>query len=561
MSDLTIPMRRVLVIGLDGGTFDVLLPLVDEGRLPHLKRLMDGGAWGRLRTVVPPGTGPAWSSIITGLDPSNHGIADLIVRAEKSYDLAFLNASSLRAPTIWDLVGSFGGEVVVLNVPMTYPASRVNGLLITGLDTPAGAGGCTYPPDLLETVRSIEPGYRITPDEAYVPGREGRYLAELTSLVRAKAHVLTEILRKVPWKFAMQVFSETDFLQHALWHTIDRAHPRHRAKDEEKYRPGVVEFYEKLDALVGEAAQVVGDDGSLVIISDHGAGPLHEFIHANNMLLAAGIMKVRRHPLSWIKYLLFRAGLTPLGVYRLGAARKLGRARMGLRWTSKGYNLLRRFFFSFSDIDWKRTRAYAVSGGVYGGMFVNLQGREPSGAVPREQYDEVRRGLKQMLLDLRHPGTGKPLMKQVVMREEIYSGRFLEELPDLYFLPSDPTQAVFGDFEFSSNRVVEPASEAISAQHRMDGIMVLKGPGIKRGAGLGGMTVTDTLPLVLYLMGLPIPEGLDGKFNPAIFEEKEIAQRPPAYFKLDDDGYAGRHRRATDDESIKQRLKGLGYIS
>jgi predicted AlkP superfamily phosphohydrolase/phosphomutase len=554
-------MRRVLVIGLDGGTFDVLLPLVDEGRLPHLKRLMDGGAWGRLRTVVPPGTGPAWSSIITGLDPSNHGIADLIVRAEKSYDLAFLNASSLRAPTIWDLVGSFGGEVVVLNVPMTYPAGRVNGLLITGLDTPAGAGGCTYPPDLLETVRSIEPGYRITPDEAYVPGREGRYLAELTSLVRAKAHVLTEILQKVPWKFAMQVFSETDFLQHALWHTIDRAHPRHRAEDEERYRPAVVEFYETLDALVGEAAQVVGDDGSLVIISDHGAGPLHEFIHANNILLAAGIMKVRRHPLSWIKYILFRAGLTPLGVYRVGAARKLGRARMGLRWTSKGYNLLRRFFFSFSDIDWKRTRAYAVSGGVYGGMFVNLRGREPSGTVPREQYDEARLGLKQMLLDLRHPGTGKPLVKQVVMREEVYSGRFLEELPDLYFLPSDPTQAVFGDFEFSSNRVVEPASEAISAQHRMDGIMVLKGPGVKRGAGLGGMTVTDTLPLVLYLMGLPIPEGLDGKFNPALFEEKEIAQRPPTYFKLDDGDYAGRHRRATDDESIKQRLKGLGYIS
>jgi hypothetical protein len=108
---------------------------------------------------------------------------------------------------------------------------------------------------------------------------------------------------------------------------------------------------------------------------------------------------------------------------------------------------------------------------------------------------------------------------------------------------------------------VEPASEAISAQHRMDGILVLKGPGVKRGTDLGGMTVTDTLPLVLYLMGLPIPEGLDGKFIPALFEEKQIAERPPTYFKMEDAGYAGRHRQATDDESIKQRLKGLGYIS
>jgi len=270
---------------------------------------------------------------------------------------------------------------------------------------------------------------------------------------------------------------------------------------------------------------------------------------------------VRRRPLSWIKYWAFRAGFTPLRAYRVGAARRLGKARMGLRWSSKGYNLLRRFFFSFSDIDWARTKAYAVSGGVYGGMFVNLRGREPSGIVPPDQYDKVRQELKQLLLGFRHPRTGKPLIKQVVMREELYGGRFLEELPDLYFLPSDPTQAVFGDFEFSSNRVVESASSAISAQHRMDGILIVKGAGIKPRADLAGMTVMDVLPLILYLMGLPIPEGLDGRFKPAIFEEQETAGRPPRYFRMEGGDYAGKHRRATDDESLKQRLKGLGYIS
>ena len=555
-------MRKMLVIGLDGGTLDVLLPLIDQGRLPALKRLMDRGAWGRLRTVIPPGTGPAWSSIITGFDPSNHGIADLIVRAPASYDLAFLNALALRAPTVWDVVGRLGGKVLVLNVPMTYPARAVNGSLISGLDTPAGASGCAYPPEFLDAVRAIEPGYRITPGEAYVPGRDLSFLAELASLVGIKTRVLTDLLGKVEWDFAMQVFSESDFLQHALWHELDETHPRHRSGSAGDLRARAIEIYESLDRAIGQAAEAVGEDGSVLVLSDHGAGPLYEFIHANNILVATGFMKVRRGVLARTKHALFRAGLTPLGVYRLAAALGLGKVRMGLRWTSKGYGLLKRFFFSFSDIDWKRTRAYAISGGVYGGIFVNLEGREPEGAVPHGEYDRVRQDLKQMLLGLRHPLTGKALVQQVVMREELYRGRFLEELPDLYFLPSDATQAVFGDFEFSSNRTVEPASEAISAQHRMDGLLVVKGPGIKPGAAPDGVTVVDTMPLVLHLMGLPIPEGLDGRLPRALFEPGELDRRPPVYSEPEGGpDSAGKPRESTDDESIKQRLKGLGYIS
>jgi len=550
------------VIGLDGGTFDLLLPLIEKGEMPALKALMDAGVWGRLRTVVPPGTGPAWSSIVTGLDPSNHGIADLIVRAETSYDLAFLNGSSLRAPAIWDIVGHFGGKVLVLNVPMTYPPREVNGYMVTGLTTPLGSTECTYPPVFFDTIRTIEPSYRIVPDQAYVPGRADAFLDEVTAILKIKGRVLRELLKQVDWAFAMQVFSETDFLQHALWHLIDPAHPRHRAKDAKKYGRRIVDFYKTIDTMLADVTESVGEDVPVIVLSDHGAGPLHEFIHANNLFLKQGVLKVRRSLRSWLKYAFFRAGLTPLNVYRVGAAAKLGKVRMGLRWTSKGYSLLRRFFFSFSDIDWERSTAYAVSGGVYGGVFVNLKGREPSGVVPQEEYERTRDSLRNMLLGVRHPGTGKPLIKQVVMREEIYKGKYLGELPDLYFLPSEPTQAVFGDFEFSSNKVVEAASHAISAQHRMDGILIAKGPGIKRGAEVKDLTVLDTVPLVLYLMGLPIPEGLDGKLPVGIVDEAEIARRPPAYFKMEDTPVPpGGQRQTTDDESIKQRLKGLGYIS
>ncbi|MFC1800097.1 hypothetical protein ACFL2Z_04215, partial [Candidatus Eisenbacteria bacterium] len=146
--------------------------------------------------------------------------------------------------------------------------------------------------------------------------------------------------------------------------------------------------------------------------------------------------------------------------------------------------------------------------------------------------------------------------------EEIYSGRFLTEAPDLYFLPRDPTVGVFGDFEFSSNKVVEPASSAISAQHRMEGIFLAKGPGIRQGAEVEGLRVIDVAPSLMYMMGLPIPRGLDGKLPEGVFLKEELEARPPAYFDLEDviKGADG-ERKSMEDESVKQRLKGLGYIS
>jgi predicted AlkP superfamily phosphohydrolase/phosphomutase len=555
-------MNKAIVIGLDGGTFDILGPLADQGLLPNIKNLMDSGVWGRLRTVIPPGTGPAWSSIVTGLDPSSHGVFDLIVRADDSYNLAFLNASSLRAPAVWDIVGAFDGKVLVLNVPMTYPPRKVNGYMVSGLLTPLGSSDCTYPPDLLANLKRIAPTYQIVPTQAYSPGRIAKYLDQLEAVIEAKAEVLERLIAEHDWQFVMQVFNETDFLQHALWHVIDTEHPRHNQRDYRRYRDRIFGIYRRIDTLIGKILETVSEDTTIVILSDHGHGPLHEFIHANNLLLEAGVMNVKRGIRSRLKYLMFKAGLTPLNVYKAGNALGLARLRMGLRWTSKGYEMLRRLFFSFSDIDWQRTEAYAISGGVYGGLFINLAGREPTGMVGGDRYEEVMNRLEQVLRDMTHPGRGDRLVSDVLRREQVYKGRFADESPDMFFLPSRPTMAVFGDFEFSSNRVVETASESISAQHRMEGVFVARGPGMRQGVEVDGMEVVDIAPLLLYAMELPIPEGLDGTLQRTLFVKDAFDRRPPAYCKAEElPGGAEGGRRSSEDESIRDRLKGLGYIS
>jgi predicted AlkP superfamily phosphohydrolase/phosphomutase len=555
-------MPKTIVIGLDGATFDVLDPLMERGILPNLKSLAARGVRGKLRTVIPPGTGPAWSSIVTGLDPSNHGIFDLIVRATGSYNLGFLNAESLRAPTVWDLVGVFGGKVLVLNVPMTYPPREVNGYLVSGLLTPAGSERCTHPADLITRIRSMEPGYKIVPSQAFSPARIGAFLDELEQVFDAKARVLKTLLREADWRFAMQVFNETDFLQHALWHVLDTRHPRHDPVTERRFAERIYGFWRRVDDLIGEVTSVAGEEASIVVLSDHGHGPLYEFIHANNLLISKGILTVKRSIRSRIKYGLFRMGLTPLNVYRMGNSLGLARLRMGLRWTSKGYRMLSRFFFSFSDIDWERSTGYALSGGVYGGAFINLKGREPRGMVEQAGYHNARKRLAEVLLEMRHPRDGRQVVTKVLGREEIYKGRFTHEAPDLFFLPREPTIGVFGDFEFSSNRMVEPASEAISAQHRMDGIFIAAGKDLKQGAAVEGMRVIDVAPLLLYLMELGIPEGLDGRLDEGLFPEGKLLRRRPSYFRLEDVlTTPGGDRHTMEDESIKERLKGLGYIS
>jgi predicted AlkP superfamily phosphohydrolase/phosphomutase len=287
---------------------------------------------------------------------------------------------------------------------MTYPPRPIEGLMVSGLMTPLGSRDSTQPPGFLERLEKMEPGYRILPTRTYTAGRPEGFLDDLEGVFASKLRVMMRLLKEEDWSFAMQVFNETDFLQHAMWHVLDPGHPRH-GSGEAAYAGRVRAFYEKVDGALGKVLDLTGEETSVIVVSDHGHGPLHRFIHANNALLEGGLMKVRRGFLSGVKRFFFNLGLTPLNAYRAGNALGLGRLRIGLRWTTKGHDMLRSLFFSFSDIDWSRTVAYAISGGVYGFVYINGVGREPRGAVPPERYEEVRSRVAELLGELRDQGS------------------------------------------------------------------------------------------------------------------------------------------------------------
>lgn len=549
-------MRRAIVLGLDGASLDVLMPLAEQGYLPGLKSLMREGVWGVLNSVIPPGTAPAWTSIITGLDPSNHGVFDLIVRAPDSYRLAFKSRMSIRVPVVWEIVGEQGGKVLVLNVPMTYPPPQVNGMLVCGFLTPQSACDKSYPSHLFDEIRAMEPNYKIVPSQTPRGGRIASFLEEMRVVLNSKLNVLRRLLTRDDWAFVMQVISETDFLQHGVWHLIDPEHPWYDEVEARKHRMRIIEIYQLIDAIIGELSQ--SQESSLFIVSDHGHGPLTDFVHLNNLLLEASLMKVRSNPISQIRYLLFKAGLTPLRIYKLIAWLGLDRHLKKMRWTEAGYSRLRSIFFSFGDIDWQETKAYAISGGLFGQVYINLKGREPSGMVDQQDYDKARMEVACDLLGFKTTEKGQ-VFKKAIKREEIYKGKHLNSSPDLFVLPSDPKIGVFGDFEFFSNRIIEKAPDGISSQHRMEGVLIAKSPILKKGLRYDKTSVVDILPLVLYSMGLAIPRGLDGSIKEEIIQDDYLRSNPPVYYESGIRTEVG--SSLSDDEDLKRMLRGLGYIS
>jgi predicted AlkP superfamily phosphohydrolase/phosphomutase len=144
---------KVFAIGVDGGTLELVRPWAQAGKLPTFARMMAQGAVGELESTIPPITGPAWASFMTGKNPGGHGVGDWMRRVDGGYRLTPVNATEIKSRLFWDLLGQAGKRVGIINVPVTYPPRPLNGFLISGLLTPRGSQDFTYPPALAQELQ------------------------------------------------------------------------------------------------------------------------------------------------------------------------------------------------------------------------------------------------------------------------------------------------------------------------------------------------------------------------------------------------------------------------
>jgi predicted AlkP superfamily phosphohydrolase/phosphomutase len=551
---------KLLLIGLDGASFNVLDPLIEAGHMPNIGKLIQNGTRANLRTTFPPITAVAWSSFMTGKNPGKHGIFEFVRRDKNSARELAVNASFREGRAIWDYLSDAGKNVIVHNFPCTYPVHSLNGLMISDFMTPAGRRDITYPATLLEELESKFGSYRLHLSQTYASGGPQGVLDELFDELEYKAKVTEYMMTSYEWDAFFQYFWGTDRIQHELWHIIDESHPRHDPDEAHQYRDRVHSYFERVDQILGRLVEIAGSDAMTWIASDHGFGPAHKYCSFNIWLLQEGFLKLKSDAVTRIKHALFGLGLTPELAFKLVRSLPLGKLAPARGVSNKpgASKLMSRLFLSFNDVDWTRTRAF--SKGNYGQIYVNLQGREPNGSVEASEYETVCHEIISRLKTMKDPLDGQPWIGEVFRREEVYKGPKVGDAPDISFLPRDMRYLPLGNADFNSNKFIVDAF-GISGCHRMDGVMIGNGTHVKAGFNADKAEIWDVAPTLLYLLGRDVPSDMDGRIledaiRPEFLRSNKVRyQEAAASSNIEEQEFS-----SDENADVIERLRSLGYI-
>src|SRR5215216_3781267 len=556
--------KKVLFIGLDGSTFDVLDPLMKAGLMPRLQAFMNEGVRGLLETTIPPITPTAWVSWMTGKNPGKHGVFEFLLRRKGTGALPDMPVSSRARDGLpfWDVLGQMGKRAIVTNVPCTYPPAMANGLMISDFLTPRGRRDFTHPAGLIEEVESKFGPYQLYITEVYSPGKVENILKQLFDELGYKTKVNRYLMDQYEWDVFATHYWGTDRFQHELWHLLDESHPFFSRKEHDAHIGRIHEYWGAVDSMLGELFDAVGADATVYLGSDHGFGPIKKFLCFNVWLIQQGLLVLKRDAMTRFKRVIFKLGLTPDLAYR--SAMKMGlahlRLSMGVTNRSSLMKLANNLMLSLEDVDWSRTVAF--SKGNYGQIFINLKGRETQGVVePGNQYEQVMRKVIDKLTALVDPENGEPLIGPVWRREDLYTGPHTEESPDIQFLPKDMSNKPLGTLDLTSNKFITPVY-GNSGDHRMQGIMLGRGPELKRGATVEGARIIDYAPTILHSFGVEIPSDMDGRTLEEIFTEEYMSKNPVRISDASDYVEPEKVGAMTDEESdeIRERLRGWGYL-
>jgi predicted AlkP superfamily phosphohydrolase/phosphomutase len=552
-------MTKLLIIGLDGATFDLIKPWAAEGKLPTLAKLMQDGVTGDLESTLPPVTSPAWPTFMTGKNPGKHGVFDFIRPRAGSFDM--VNASQIHGKLLWEILSEAGYSVGVLNVPITYPPRKVNGYMVPGLLSP-DQGKTVFPADLLKPYEAELGKYRLTPNVQYKAGNEEEFIADLHDLIDTQLRYALRLMKDQPTDVLMLHFLATDNGSHALWRFMDKTHPRHDPALFAKYGTALLEVYQHLDRAVAQVIEFANGQPpaannqppSVIIMSDHGFGPLHRTINLNILFIEKGLMHLKPRLFTQLRWWAFRNGLTPATAYKILS--KLGLQNVTTKVSRKSRNEMVGKFLSFEDVDWSKTIAYSM--GHVGQIYLNLQGREPYGIVTPDRYAAARQQVIDALNTLTDPATGKPLVDRIIPREEAAHGPYADQGADLHLILDGYKTIAFPLFA-TEGRVLTPQIRGDSGCHRLHGVFIGNGPAFVNGATVPNARIIDLAPTILHILNVPVPEDMDGR---VLIE----ALTPELRGKAAQVGAAATTSTAqvdfTEEEQaeVEERLRALGYL-
>ncbi len=554
---------KVLILGLDGATPELVESWVEENKLPYLKQMMQKGTYGKLRSVYPPISPAAWTTFATGYNPGKHGTYDFRDYDTKRYSCfadTIVDSSAFAGKSIWDLVGAAGQRVGVVTVPVTYPAWKVNGFMISGYPTPDTGKSYTYPPEL---AKEIPP---LVGDAAFFKSATHHtLLKEMNRLMHLCTDVSLEQMLKDDYGLFIMVMGATDRAHHDWWKYIDPDHPVYNPQEAELYGNLVLETYQTADACVGKFLEAVDDNTTVIVMSDHGGGahPKYYF-NTNHFLRTLDLLTPRTKASKSNKAL--KAAFKRFYRTKVRRFPYLEKVYRSLPRSLKkiATNLDSQTMMDLDVIDWGCTKAYRFP--MYPpveGIMINVTGRQPDGCVqPGEEYEAIRTRILEEVRKLCDPRTGESVVLEAYRREEIYHGERIEMAPDIILVTQDYYKGGSSIDELVSEVPLD-VLQKLSGVHRMDGIILAQGPHIRKNAILEGASIIDMAPTVMYAVAMPIPLDMDGKPLTGLFEESYVQRTAAGYTNerkhedvaSDEYGYS-----EEEEESVRLKLEALGYL-
>ena len=370
---------RVAVIGLDGVGLPLVEDLIARGLMPNLAALARAGTMAPMRSSIPVISSVSWTGFMTGQNPGKHGIYGFTEVKPGTLTLFFPNFAHVRSETLWDVAGRAGKRCVILNIPNTYPARALNGLLVSGF-VAVNLERAVYPPALLP--RLTADGYKIDVDYLNADQRPEAFFTDLEATLEGRRRVYLRLLGEEPWDLFVGVITECDRLHHYFWSQyVDPAAPHHGR---------FLDFYRRLDDVLGGLVAAIPHGTPLFIVADHG----HTLIHREF------------YPNAWLR---------EQGWLRLAAEKPKGLA----------------------DLD-PASKLFVLDPGR---VYVHRRGRFPLGTVGPAEAEDLLARVCAGLLALRDGSAGAPAdgrpVPRVFARDELYHGPWVEAAPDLVVHFSD----------------------------------------------------------------------------------------------------------------------------
>jgi len=506
--------KRVLLIGIDGASSEIITPLIEDKKLSTFLKIRKQGTFCKFNSALPPNSATGWTSLLSGKNAGKHDIFDFYDKTNGTYHREIINSHTIKSRRIWDILSEQRLKSIIMNVPVTYPPTPINGIMVSGMLTPHGSN-FTYPADLSDELQ--QKNYTIDIFDHFRDTLDS-YLNLAVEVMTKRQQVFLDLLQNNDWDFGTIVFSTPERLQHTIWN--------HKAE--------LQKIYIVLDQLLGELLDQVQDENTYVFfVSNYGFRSIMKKFFVNEWLSELGLLskKISTEKSTIPEIIDDQFGHQQKQRLVANFLAKTGITKDNIRsvfptqfceFVKKVTPAYLRKLFPKENliIDWEKTKAFFPSR-FSQGIRINLKGREPQGIVkPGWEYEKLRDSIIRELYRLKDPHTFENIIEQVYKREEIYHGDYYVNAPDIIFEPKDFNYILEPNKRTSMYCISHAKDDyPVYANYDSKGFLIATGSNIHRDK-IRDISLYDIVPTILNLLDVPVPDDLDGKVISGLFENE-----------------------------------------